>query len=643
MKFKYEKLDRDFNERFKELLREEKEKLEELLLIEGKTYKNFVEEIEHIKGRINLFTYPMNVENSVYRTEIGKKLYQEYLKLNNEFNLGISQREDIYTEYKNIYEGGSLNQVQKRFLEKILLGFKQSGIGLERDKKEEVKEITRELSALSSEFSKEVVEERSKYELIIEDEKVIEEMPERDLLNAKVEKGYRFTLSPASYNNLLEYCSSREIREEIYRAGSTLADKNAARVEKILTLRKRFAEILGYKNYAELSIDQKTADSTEAVMAFIGDLVGKSRKKAREEMAELEKAGRELNIERVMEYDIQYLSRLVREKKYSFDEGKLKPYFELNVCLKGLFDFLDSLYGIKFIEEEAELWDGEAFLYRLERKGRVLGKLIFDLKVRENKNGGAWAYPVKRPYLREDGTREPGLGQIACNFERAEPSLLTLKNVVTLFHEMGHALYYLTSTIDENISISMGERDITEYPSQWLEAFARNIDVLQKFGKHHETGEVVPSEYIKKALEMRNFGSAIAMRRQLKLGLMDLNLHMNYGRGKSVKELIGEARKETLLYGTPLYNTRENTFNHIFSGGYAAGYYSYKWAEVLSADSYFDIVKDGKIDNKLADRFYEEILARGGAEPTLEAFKSVHRREPEVDALLRINGILSGE
>lgn len=647
-RYVYKRVEDDFIEKLKERLRRSEERIEELLKIEKKTYDNFFNEMEIMKEEISRENHPIINENSTYITDIGRELHKKYIPIMSEYRSRISQNEDVARALRVIYETEDLTPVRKRILKKRLGGLKSSGIGIEEEKKERLKEIKLEISRLASEYSKNVTDAINDYEMIIEDEEIIREMPETARARAAVGEGrWRFTLHKPSYTLFMTYCTDRKKREELYKAYVTRAPKNEEVAVKLLKLRREKARILGYESYRDLSIKGKTADSGDEVIEFLNELAKAALPKAKKEVEELMEVAEELGYEGVEYYDTDFLGRRVKERKYIFDPREVRPYLEKERVLKGMLDFLEDLFDMEFLKrEDAELWSEKASAYEVKRNGRTLGLLILDLETNDSKKSGAWASSCQKRYLRPDGRREYGVVKVSCNFPRSigdeVPSLLSPKNVITLFHEMGHALHSITSEVDEVSASGLAgaERDVIEYPSQWLQEFANNKEVLRRFAKHYETGEPMEEELLERMVKSRRFGRGMAVCRQIEFALFDMLIHDDVETPEEMQEVLDRVRERVNPLNTPRYNKFQNHFRHIFARKYAAGYYSYKWAEVLSADSYSEMTKDGSIDKALANEFYEKLLSRGGSKNMRESFVEVHGRKPKGEALLKLLGIL---
>jgi len=647
MQLNYKKLDENFISELNKKIIKVEGAIKELLKIKDKTYDNFFDVMEHLLDDIEKFSFPLHIEISTNITDLGKKTYEEYIPIMNEFTSKLSQNEKIANSIITIYETEDLSDVRKRILEKQILLFKSSGIGLNKENKEKIKSINLKLSKLGNDFSQNVTDATNEYKLIIEDEKVLSEFSDIDKKSAELEKEkWKFTLHGPSLTTFLRYCNDRELREELYKASVTKAPQNEDLIEEILKLRDEKANILGYENYRELSIASKTANNALEVIDFLTELGKEALPKATEEIEELKTfAMKNFGYEDIEIYDYPYLSRKLKEIKYNFDPNEIKPYFEKNKVVSGMFQFLDNIFNLKAKEiKDIKLWNDKVSVFQLERNGVILGNLIMDLETNEHKSGGAWADNWITSYTK-DKIRVPATGIIVCNFPPSKdgiPSLLDHSDVVTLFHEMGHALHLITSKVKEISASGFNgtEWDVVEYPSQWLQEFANNKDIIKTFGTHYETGEIISDKLIQKMLDSLNYGQGYANNRQVEFGLFDLMIYDEAHSKKQVQEKLDKVRNMVSVIKTPSYNRFQCSFSHIFAGGYGAGYYSYKWAELLSADSYIEMTKGGNIDKELANKFFDNLLSLGGSVNMKESFVKVHGRQPDPKALLKLTGIL---
>jgi oligopeptidase A len=629
------------------LLEKSKEEINSLLALENKSYENFVKPFEMIDERLEWFFTPISHLNSVNNSEQTQKVYADALPLLTEYGTEVSQNEEIYKAFKTIKqnEGKSLNQEQNQVLDHNIRDFELSGAHLEQSKKNRLKEINLRKSTLTNDFSQNLLDATNAYELIIKEEKDVEGIPTSDLEGARQEDGtYKFTLQMPSYIAYMTYGKNPSLREELYKAYTTRAPENAAIIDELMQLRQEMAKLLGFNNFAELSIAPKMAISTDKVIEFLEELAVSSKPQAKRELAELEALAKKEGQDKISSFDTAYYSEILKKEKYEIDEEAYRPYFEQKSVVQGLFDFLSRLLGIEFRPANVKLWDDKASAYDLYLDNTLRSRLYIDLEARSSKRGGAWMNNWQTHCKDEHGDTVLSSAYIVCNFpasSETNPSLLRHDDVVTLFHEMGHALHHMLSKVNENSvsGVNGVEWDAVEFPSQFLENFAYEPQVLRLFAKHHENGEVLSDEMISKLDKARNFQSAMSMLRQLEFSIFDFKLHMKLHTGDEVQGLLDSIRDEVSLLKPPSYNKFQNGFAHIFAGGYAAGYYSYKWAEVLSADAFFHFVDNGIFEEEIAASYRDIILGLGGSESMSVLFEKFMGRELDTTGLLRLNGI----
>jgi len=636
------------------LLTTSKNEIDELLKIENKTYENFVKPYEEIGERVNEFLTPIFHIDSVKNSEITTKVYEECLPLISDYETVISQNDNIYRSLKDIQDNNrsTLNDIQKKVLENEIRDFKLSGCHLNNEKKDRLKELNLKLSELSHKFSQNLLNATNSYEMIIDNFEDVKELPKSDLALAKFEEDgktkYKFTLQMPSYLAYITYGSNREKREEIYKAYCTRAPQNGKIIEEILKLKYEKVNILGFDNYAQYSLSTKMAKTEDEVVGFLEELALKGKDKAKEELKELEEYAKEDDITNLKSYDLAYYSEKLKKAKYDIDQEYYRPFFEQNSVLNGFFNFLNEVFNIKFTLTDANAWDSTVNVYDISEDGKVIARIYIDLQARKDKRGGAWMNNWHSYYINSNGKEQLPTAYIVGNFPPAKddtPSLLRHDDVVTLFHEMGHALHHLLSKVPEALvsGISGVAWDVVEFPSQFLEYFAYDKEVLKLFAKHFETGEVLSDEAIDRIINAKNFQSSLGMLRQAEFALFDFKLHQKlYETEDEVQQVLDNVRKKVSIITPPEYNKFQNGFSHIFAGGYAAGYYSYKWAEVLSADAFFMFIDSGKVLNKdLAVKYKNTILKNGGSKDMDKLFFELTNREPSVDSLLKIDGIIS--
>ncbi|WP_345977372.1 M3 family metallopeptidase [Sulfurimonas sp. HSL3-7] len=618
----------------------------QLLDIKEKTYQNFVKPFEMMDERLDHFFTPLSHLNAVNNSETTQKVYADALPLLTEYSTEIGQNLAIYEAFKIIKEREypALNKEQRRVIDLNIQGFELSGAHLDHGPKERLKAINLRKSELTNDFSQNLLDATNAYELLIPDEKDVEGLPQSDIEAAKVEKEgktfYRFTLQMPSYIAYMTYGPNREYREELYRAYTTRAPQNSAIIDELLALKMERAQLLGFKSFAEYSLATKMAPTTQSVIDFLEELAANAHQQGQEELKVL----RGMSEEPLESFDTAYYSEILKKEQYDIDAETYRPYFEQNSVVEGMFVFLHRLFGVSFRETDVKLWDDKAGAYDLYVDETLRARLYLDLEARESKRGGAWMHNWQSHCKDENNHEQLASAFVVCNFPPSSaenPSLLRHDDVVTLFHEMGHALHHLLSTVDENgvSGVNGVEWDAVEFPSQFLENFAYEPEVLKLFAKHYESGEILSDVMIEKLVRAKNFQSAMGMLRQLEFSLFDFKLHLSLYQKEEVQQLLNRVREKTALITPPSYNKFQNGFSHIFAGGYAAGYYSYKWAEVLSADAFFAIVDQGIFDTKLGRDYLNIILAKGGSQSMQELFLELLGREPETQSLLRLNGI----
>ena len=636
------------------LLEQSKNEILELMEIKEKTYENFVMPYEEIGESINDFITPIFHIDSVKNSQTTGKVYEECLPIISKYETWISQNDNIYKALKDIQSKSktSLNDIQIKVLENEIRDFVLSGCHLDDDKKKRLEDINLTLSELSHKFSQNLLDATNEYEMIIENEDDIKEIPISDLELARFEEEgiikYKFTLQIPSYMAYITYGTSREKREELYKAFCTRAPENGKIIEQILILKNEKVKILGFNSYSEYSLETKMASKEEEVISFLEELGHKGKAKAIEELEEIKQLASKDGIKDFRSSDMAYYSEKLKKAKYDLDEEYYRPYFEQESVLNGFFDFLHQMFDIKFVQTDAKAWDEKVRVYNLLTNGKEIARIYIDLEARKDKRGGAWMNNWHSHYIDSKGQIHLPTAFIVCNFPQSTettPSLLRHSDVVTLFHEMGHALHHLVSDIkDPYVSgISGVAWDTVEFPSQFLEYFSYDKEVLKLFAKHYETKEVLDDKAIDRIIKAKNFQSSLALVRQVEFALFDFKLYQDlYKSEEEVQNLLDEVRKEFAVIIPPSYNKFQNGFSHIFAGGYSAGYYSYKWAEVLSADAFYMFIDSGNIFNKeLALKYKKTILSKGGSANMDELFYNFAQRKPSIDSLLRIDGIIS--
>ncbi|MFL6656763.1 MAG: M3 family metallopeptidase [Massilia sp.] len=643
------------------------------------SWDNFVTPLENATERLGRAWGIVNHLNSVVDTPELRAVYNENQPRVTEFWTALSQNEALFAKYKAIaasadYAG--LSDARKTIIGNALRDFRLGGAELPPEKKERFAAIQEQHAAVSTRFSENVLDATNDYKLLVTDEAELAGLPEDVKLAARAaaekdgKQGYQFSLHFPSYFPILQFADHRPLRETIYRASATKASDmgtvfsqlenwdNTSNIATLLKLRNEEAKLLDYSNFAEVSLVPKMAQSPEHVIRFLEDLARRARPYAEQDLAELRAfASSELGIEKLEAWDLTYASEKLRERRYAFSAQEVKQYFPEPKVVSGLFRLVQSLFSVDIKDDSAPVWHPDVRFYRIERDGKLVGQFYLDLYARAGKSGGAWMDDARGRRLTGNGTVQTPVAYLTCNFTppaildgQLQPSLFTHDEVTTLFHEFGHGLHHMLTQIDEiGVSGIAGvEWDAVELPSQFMENFCWEWDVLQHLTAHVDTGEPLPRALYDKMMAAKNFQSGMQTLRQVEFSLVDMHLHYDYdpASAKSVQALINEVREQFSVMMPPAFNRFQHAFGHIFAGGYAAGYYSYKWAEVLSADAYAAFEEavaagGGALSEETGKRFQREILAVGGSRPALDSFKAFRGREPSIDALLRHSGMAS--
>jgi oligopeptidase A len=537
--------------------------------------------------------------------------------------------------------------------------FKLGGAELPPKQKARFKAVSEELSKLGSKFEENIMDNTNDFKHIVENVTDLAGIPE-DAIEAAAEAakadgkaGYQFTLHFPSYMPVLQYAHNRPLRETLYRAYATRASEfskpewdNTSLISGILKLKQEEAQMLGFENYAELSLATKMADTPKQVTDFLDTLAKRAKPYAERDMQELLAYAKQLGIEDLQAWDVAYVSEKLREEKYAFSDQEVKQYFPESKVLAGLFKVTETIFGVQVRKAEAPLWHQDAAFYEIsDQHNRPIAYFYLDLYARNNKRGGAWMDECITRRKKANGVELP-VAYLTCNFSApvgGKPALFTHDEVITMFHEFGHGLHHMLTQVDEyGVSGIKGvEWDAVELPSQFMENFCWEWDVLRHMTAHVDTGEQLPRELFDKMVAAKNFQAGMQTVRQIEFSLFDMRLHGEFDPHgqKTALDLIEEVRDEVAVVRPPKWNRFPNSFSHIFAGGYAAGYYSYKWAEVLSADAYSLFEEMGTLSAEAGTRFKNEVLAKGGSRPAMESFVAFRGREPSMDALLRHNGM----
>jgi oligopeptidase A len=636
-----------------QLIEENKTKLKELLLIQDKTYDNFMVPYEIMSEKFNETITPIFHIDNVKNSKITQKVFDESIPLISIYTSQLSSNEELFDAILNIYkkEKNSLDNEQIKVLENEIRDFKLGGCGLNDKDKKTLEEINLKLSELSKEFSQNLLDATNSWEMIIDNFKDVKDVPKSDLENAKFtdEKDgkvkYKFTLQMPSYIAYITYGTNRAKREEIYKAYCTKAPKNGKLIEQILSLKKQEANLLGFDNYAKLSLATKMANKEDEVIEFLEQLAFYSKPKAQKELEEVKQLAKKDGCDDLASFDLAFYSQKLKEEKYDIDEEYYRPYFEKNSVINGLFEFLNKIFDLDFIKTDTPTWDKKVQVYEIFENSKKIARIYIDLEARDNKKGGAWMNNW-HTHSQLDGKYTLPTAYVVCNFPASSdtlPSLLRHSDVVTLFHEMGHALHHLLSKVKQPFvsGINGVAWDTVEFPSQFLEYFAYEKEVLQLFAKHYKTKQILDDKSIQKLIKAKNFQSSLATIRQVEFALFDFKLHQKLYDEQGTQELLDNIRDEISVIIPPKYNKFQNGFSHIFAGGYSAGYYSYKWAEVLSADAFYMFINNGIFNKTLANSYKNLILSKGGSVDMDKLFYEFTNKKPDIKSLLKIDGIIS--
>ncbi len=624
-------------------------------------WESFVRPLEDANERLSRAWAQVSHLNAAVNTPALREAYNAALPRVTEFFTEQGQDQRLHAGYKRLRASGSyesLARPRRRYIENELRDFRLGGAELAPPEKARLREVKEELAKLASRFQDNLLDATNAFGLYVTDPAELAGIP-ADVVEAahaaargEGREGAKLTLHMPCYLPVMRYADHHGLRERMYRAYVTRASQfgrpewdNTASMERILDLRGEIARLLGYASYAEVSLATKMAESAGEVMRFLDDLARRARPFAQRDMEELTAFAREeLNLAHLRACDIAYVSEKLRERRYSFSEQEVKQYFPENEVLAGMFGLVEALYGLSIRRAEAQTWHPAVRFFEIvDRAGQRVGRFYLDLYAREGKRGGAWMDDaINRRSV--DGRVQTPVAFLTCNFSApvgGKPALFTHDEVTTLFHEFGHGLHQLLTQVDELgvTGINGVEWDAVELPSQFMENFCWEWDVVEPMTRHVGTGERIPRALFERMRAAKNFQSGMQFVRQLEFAIFDMRLHHGYDPRGGVAKVLEEVRRKVAVYPVPEYNRFPNQFSHIFAGGYAAGYYSYKWAEVLSSDAYAAFEEAGVLNADVGARFRREVLAAGGSRPALESFVAFRGRRPQIDALLRHNGM----
>lgn len=631
------------------------------------TWQNLVMSIDEADDVLSKLWSPVSHMNSVVNSDELRDAYEACLPLLSEYGTWVGQNKNLYQAYVQLHESdefNTLDQAQQKVITNALRDFQLSGIALnEKDQKTYGKIVSR-LSELGSKFSNNVLDATQAFTVLITDESELAGLPEsakdaaKALAQSKQQTGWLFTLDFPSYLPVITYADNRDLREKMYRAFVTRASElgpnagefdNSEIMAEILSLRHQLAQLLGFKNYAEKSLATKMANTTNEVLGFLNDLADKSKTQAKQDFEEIHQfAKNEFNQDNLQAWDLTYYSEKLKQQRYTISDEELRPYFPAPTVVNGLFTVVNKLFGISIKEREnVDVWHKDAKFYDIyDNTGELRGSFYLDLYAREHKRGGAWMDVCVGKTALSNGELQLPVAYLTCNFNGPvgdKPALFTHDEVVTLFHEFGHGIHHMLTKITASgvAGINAVPWDAVELPSQFLENWCWQPEALAFISGHFETGEPLPQDLLDKMLAAKNFQSAMQMLRQIEFSLFDFKMHAEYNpeKGDEIQTVLNQVREDIAVVKTPEFNRFQHGFGHIFGGGYAAGYYSYKWAEVLSADAFSRFEEEGIFNPETGKSFLNNILEKGGSDEPATLFANFRGRAPEIDALLEHSGI----
>ncbi len=627
------------------------------------TLENFLLPFEELNDNLSKAWSPVSHLNSVMNNDELRDAYNACLPKLSEYSTELGQHKGLYQAYKELKDSDQFNDfttAQKKVIDNALRDFHLSGIDLPEEKQKRYGEISLRLSELTSKFAENVLDCTNAFSHHITDKAELSGLPETQLHGAELAakekdlEGYLLTLDIPVYIAVMTYCDNRALRKIFYEAYNTKASDrgpfagqydNNPLMQEILALRHELAELLGFNNYAERSIATKMTETTDQVMDFLFDLAKKALPSAKKEFEELKAFAAEQGEPDLQAWDVSYYSEKLKQQRYAISQEELRPWFPLEKVLNGLFDIAQRLFSVEFKRDEsADLYHQDVRFYRVYRDGEEIAAFYMDIYARANKRGGAWMDVCRSRRKTINGELQKPVAYLVCNFNGPvgdKPALLTHNEVTTLFHEFGHGLHHMLTQVEEDAvsGIAGVAWDAVELPSQFLENWCWEKEAIPLMSGHFESGEPLPDEMLEKMLAAKNFQSAMMMVRQLEFSIFDFKIHRDYQPGMDIHAELDQVREQVAVISPPEFNRFECSFSHIFAGGYAAGYYSYNWAEVLSADAFSRFEEEGIFNASTGQDFRQHILEMGGSEEPMELFKRFRGREPKVDALLRHSGL----
>ncbi|RPA36016.1 oligopeptidase A [Shewanella frigidimarina] len=630
------------------------------------TWDNLIEPLEDVDDELSKMWSPVSHMNSVISSDELRDAHDACLPLLSDYGTYVGQHQGLYEAYKSIHESADfaqLTQAQKMVIEQSLRDFELSGIGLDDSQKARYGEMVKRLSELTSNFSNQLLDATEAWTKLITDEADLAGLPEsaiaaaKAMADAKEQKGWLFTLDFPSYLPVMTYSENRELREECYRAFVTRASDqgpnagefdNTNNMNEIVALRHELANLLGFASYADKSLATKMAENPAQVLGFLNELGERSKDQASTELAELRAFAKDhYNVTEMASWDLSFYAEKLQQHKYEVSQEILRPYFPEDKVLSGLFYTVNRLFGLTISEQQGvDTWHKDVRFFHIHDADKVhRGSFYLDLYARSGKRGGAWMDDCRGRRVTSTGLQKP-VAYLTCNFNGpvdGKPALFTHDEVTTMFHEFGHGIHHMLTKVDVGgvSGINGVPWDAVELPSQFMENWCWQEEALAEISGHYETGEPLPKALLDKMLAAKNFQSGMMMVRQLEFSLFDFRMHQEFdpAKGVDIQGILDQVRSQIAVLTPPSFNRFQHGFAHIFAGGYAAGYYSYKWAEVLSADAFSRFEAEGIFNAETGKSFLNNILEMGGSEEPMELFKRFMGREPNTDALLRHSGI----
>ena len=631
------------------------------------TWQNLCQPLAESDDRLGRIFSPVSHLNSVKNSPELRGAYEGVLPLLSEYGTWVGQHAGLYQAYRSLKDSpefAALSLAEQKAVDNALRDFELSGIGLPSDKQKRYGEISARLSEIGAAYSNNVLDATMGWSKLITDESELAGMPESALAaaraqaEAKQQQGWLLTLDIPSYLPVMTYCDNQALREEMYRAYSTRASDqgpnagkwdNGPLIEEELALRHEIAQLLGFGSFAEKSLATKMAESTEQVIGFLNDLADRAQPQGQRELAQLQEfAQQHYGVTDLQPWDITWYAEKQKQHLYTISDEQLRPYFPEQRALSGLFEVIRRVYGLRAAERhDVDVWHPEVRFFDLfDGDDQLVGSFYLDLYARENKRGGAWMDDCVGRMKKADGSLQKPVAYLTCNFNRPvgdKPALFTHDEVVTLFHEFGHGLHHMLTQIDTaGVSgINGVPWDAVELPSQFMENWCWEPEALAFISGHYETGEPLPQALLEKMLAAKNYNAAMFILRQLEFGLFDFRLHAEYQpeKGARVLDILQDVKKKVAVMPSPTWGRFPHAFSHIFAGGYAAGYYSYLWADVLAADAWSRFEEEGIFNRETGQSFLDNVLSRGGSEAPMALFKRFRGREPQIDAMLKQYGI----